>query len=34
MKKVLAIAVAAMFGAVAIAPAYSAEKKEKKADKK
>ena len=42
MKKLLAIAVAAMFGAVAVAPAYSAEKKdekktekkEKKADKK
>lgn len=42
MKKLLAIAIAAMFGAVAVAPAYSAEKKdekktekkEKKADKK
>lgn len=42
MKKLLAIAVATMFGAVAVAPAYSAEKKdekktekkEKKADKK
>jgi hypothetical protein len=42
MKKLLAIAIAAMFGAVAVAPAYSAdkkddkktEKKEKNADKK
>lgn len=42
MKKLLAIAVAAMFASVAVAPAYSAdkkdekktEKKEKKSDKK
>jgi ribosomal protein L12E/L44/L45/RPP1/RPP2 len=35
MKKLLAIAVAAMFGSVAVAPAYSAEKKdEKKTEKK
>lgn len=42
MKKLLAIAIAAMFTSVAVAPAYSAdkkdekktEKKEKKSDKK
>ncbi len=35
MKKLLAIAIAAMFGAVAVAPAYSADKKdEKKTEKK
>lgn len=39
MKKLIAIAVATMFGAAAVAPAYSADKKdekktEKKADKK
>lgn len=35
MKKLLAIAIAAMFTSVAIAPAYSADKKdEKKTEKK
>ena len=34
MKKLLAIAVAAMFASVAVAPAYSAEKKDDKKDKK